>query len=159
MSDWWNWTYFCANFRKFWKYDPCLYQFLHWIRGHLYTRRLILRPISAARPRIDLCTKNPPGKKDHCIHMLWCIFMGLGHNEPWVESHMWPQQPWGQRLSRGHDLFLTLTGMGSNLILQSHPGHARDFAWYRGQRPSPARVIKMSHNNNSRTRKCGGFVA
>ena len=24
-----------------------------------------------------------------------------------------------------------------------HPGHARDFAWYRGQRPSPARVIKM----------------
>ena len=41
----------------------------------------------------------------------------------------------------------------------SHPGHARDFAWYRGQRPSPAHVIKMSHNNNSRTRKCGGFVA
>ena len=41
----------------------------------------------------------------------------------------------------------------------SHPGHARDFAWYRGQRPSPARVIKMTHNNNSRTRKCGGFVA
>ena len=57
---WWNWAYFCANFRKFWKYDPCLYQFLHWIRGHLYTRRLILRPISAACPRIDLCTKNPP---------------------------------------------------------------------------------------------------
>ena len=43
--------------------------------------------------------------------------------------------------------------------LISHPGHARDFAWYRGQRPSPARVIKMSHNNNSRTRKCGGFVS
>ena len=40
-----------------------------------------------------------------------------------------------------------------------HPGHARDFAWYRGQRPSPARVIKMSHSNNSRTRKCGRFVA
>ena len=39
---------------------PCLYQFLHWIRGHRYTRRLILRPISAARPRIDLCTKKPP---------------------------------------------------------------------------------------------------
>ena len=30
------------------------------IRGHLYTRRLILKPISAARPRIDLCTKNTP---------------------------------------------------------------------------------------------------
>ena len=55
-----NWAYFHANLRKFWKYDPCLYQFLHWIRGHCYTRRLILRPISEARPRIDLCTKNPP---------------------------------------------------------------------------------------------------
>ena len=27
--------------------------------------------------------------------------MGLGHNDPWVESHMWPQQMWGQRSSRG----------------------------------------------------------
>ena len=27
--------------------------------------------------------------------------------------------------------------------ISPHPGHARDFAWYRGQRPSPARVIKM----------------
>ena len=60
VSDWWNWVYFRAKFWKFWKYDPCLYQFLHWIRGHHYTRRLILRPISAARPRIDLCTKNSP---------------------------------------------------------------------------------------------------
>ena len=34
------------------------YQFLHWIRGHRFTRRLILSPISVARPRIDLCTKN-----------------------------------------------------------------------------------------------------
>ena len=42
---------------------------------------------------------------------------------------------------------------------ESYPGHARDFAWYHGQRPSPARMIKMSHNNNSRTQKCGGFVA
>ena len=39
-------------------------------------------------------------KKGHCIHILWCIFMGLGHNDPWVESHMWPQQMWGQRSSR-----------------------------------------------------------
>ena len=32
-----------------------------WIRDHRYTcRRLILSPISATRPRIDLCTKNPP---------------------------------------------------------------------------------------------------
>ena len=40
-------------------------------------------------------------KKGHCIHILWCIFMGLGHNDPWVESHMWPQQMWGQRPSSG----------------------------------------------------------
>ena len=31
-------------------------------------------------------------KIDHCIHIHWCIIMGLGHNDPWVESHMWPQQ-------------------------------------------------------------------
>ena len=40
-------------------------------------------------------------KIDHCIHIHWCIPMGLGHNDPWVESHMWPQQTWGQRSSRG----------------------------------------------------------
>ena len=40
-------------------------------------------------------------KNGHCIHILSCIFMGLGHNDPWVESHMWPQQMWGQRSTRG----------------------------------------------------------
>ena len=40
-------------------------------------------------------------KIDHCIHIHWCIPMGLGHNDPWVESHMWPQQMWGQTSSRG----------------------------------------------------------
>ena len=40
-------------------------------------------------------------KIDHCIHIHWCIVRGLGHNDPWVESHMWPQQTWGQRSSRG----------------------------------------------------------
>ena len=40
-------------------------------------------------------------KIDHCIHIHWFIPMGLGHNDPWVESHMWPQQMWGQRSSRG----------------------------------------------------------
>ena len=52
---------FLHHFQKILKIRPCLYQFLHWIRGHRYTRRLILRPISAARPWIDLCTKKPPG--------------------------------------------------------------------------------------------------
>ena len=27
--------------------------------------------------------------------------MGLGHNDPWVESHIRPQKMWGQRSSRG----------------------------------------------------------
>ena len=40
-------------------------------------------------------------KIDHYIHIHWCIVIGLGHNDPWVESHMWPQQTWGQRSSRG----------------------------------------------------------
>ena len=40
-------------------------------------------------------------KIDHCIHIHWCIPMGLGHNDLWVESHVCPQQMWGQRSSRG----------------------------------------------------------
>ena len=40
-------------------------------------------------------------KKGHCIHIRWCIFMGLWHNDPWVESHIKPQQMWGQGSSRG----------------------------------------------------------
>ena len=37
----------------------------------------------------------------HCIHIHWCIPVGLGHKDPWVASHMWPQQTWDQRSSRG----------------------------------------------------------
>ena len=33
--------------------------------------------------------------------ILWCIFMEFGHIDPWIESHKWPQQTWGQRSSRG----------------------------------------------------------
>ena len=40
-------------------------------------------------------------RKGHYIHILWCIFMWLSYNDPWVESHLWPQQFWGQRSSRG----------------------------------------------------------
>ena len=40
-------------------------------------------------------------KIDHCIHIHWCVPMGLGCNDPWVESHMWPQQTWGKRSSSG----------------------------------------------------------
>ena len=31
--------------------------------------------------------------------------MGLGHNDPWVESHIRPQQMWAQRSSRGQYLW------------------------------------------------------
>ena len=40
-------------------------------------------------------------KIDHCIHIHWCIPMGLGHDDPWVESHIRSQHMWGQRSSRG----------------------------------------------------------
>ena len=34
-------------------------------------------------------------------HGTWTQWsLGIGHNDPWVESHMWPQQMWGQRSSR-----------------------------------------------------------
>ena len=46
-------------------------------------------------------------KKGHSIHKLWCIFIGLRHNDLWVESHMWPQQTWGQRSSRVNDLWFS----------------------------------------------------
>ena len=52
-------------------------------------------------------------KIDHCIHIHWCIPMGLGHNDPWVESHMWPQQIRGQRTSRVNDLWLKYLQKGS----------------------------------------------
>ena len=68
-------------------------------------------------------------KIDHCIHIHWCIVMGLGHNDPWVESHLWPQQTWGQRSSRGQWPLVQVFGkkgqcihilwsVFSNLILQ-----------------------------------------
>ena len=67
-------------------------------------------------------------KIDHCIHIHWCIPMGLGHSDPWVESHMWPQQTWSQRSSRGQWPLVQVFGkrasvstyfdVFSNLILQ-----------------------------------------
>ena len=56
-------------------------------------------------------------KIDHCIHIHWCIVMGLGHNDPWVESHMWPQQTWGQRSSRGQWPLVQVFGKKGQCIL------------------------------------------
>ena len=55
-------------------------------------------------------------KIDHCIHIHWCIVMGLGHNDPWVESHMWPQQTWGQRSSRGQWFLVQVFGKKDQCI-------------------------------------------
>ena len=76
-------------------------------------------------------------KKGHCIHILGSIFMGLRHNDPCVESHLWPQQMWGQRSSRGqwppgssflqkghciHILWCIFMGLGQNdpWVVESH---------------------------------------
>ena len=73
---------------------------------------------------------------------------------------------WSPKMPRAMDDWTAQGNNGAAWLVDAHPGHAGDFAWYRGQRPSPARVIKMSHNNNSRTRKlvnlsrnCKGFRA
>ena len=74
--------------------------------------------------------------------------MGLGHNDPWVESHMWPQHTWVQRSSRGqwplvlvfekkghftHILWCIFMGLGHNdLWVESHMWHQQ--TW--GQRSS-----------------------
>ena len=41
-------------------------------------------------------------------------------------------------------LMLTVQHCNSHRLIKTQIGHARDFAWYRGQRPSPARMI-LSH--------------
>ena len=56
-------------------------------------------------------------KIDHYIHIHWCIVMGLGHNDPWVESQMWPQQTWGQRSSRGQWPLVQVFGKKGQCIL------------------------------------------
>ena len=53
---------------------------------------------------------------DHCILIHWCIVMGRGHNDPWVESHMWPQQTWGQRSCRGQWPLVQVFGIKDQCI-------------------------------------------
>ena len=62
------------KFEKILKSDPSLYKFCNWKRGHSYTRRLILWPISAARPHTHFCTKNPPGFNTLNLYALWWKF-------------------------------------------------------------------------------------
>ena len=68
-----------------------------------------------------------------CTHsdVLWCISMGFRHADPWVESHMWPQQQWGQRSPWGHWYFWKMVisimyfdvfpwDLDTMILLQSH---------------------------------------
>ena len=65
------------------------------IRGHRYTRRLILGPISAARPQmIDLCTKNPPGPLTCIFETNWpvsvgSVVKGSCTNDVYSQSEKW----------------------------------------------------------------------
>ena len=43
------------------KIDPFMYQILRFLRGHSYTKTLILLPMLAAHPRRVFCTDYPPG--------------------------------------------------------------------------------------------------
>ena len=53
-------------------------------------------------------------------------------NTPYLTLHAWPSKMAAIPIVLHHRL------------IKTQIGHARDFAWYRGQRPSPARVI-LSH--------------
>ena len=57
-----------SNLGKFWNIDPFIYQILHFIKCHLYTKRLILLPMLAAHPRRIFYTEYPP---DIFLESLW----------------------------------------------------------------------------------------
>ena len=61
------WASFGSNLENFWKINPFIYQILYFIRGHSYTKRLMLLPMLAAHPRRVFCTKYPPGPKCNLI--------------------------------------------------------------------------------------------
>ena len=102
-------------------------------------------------------------KIDHYIHIHWCIPMGLGHNDYWVDSHMWLQQTWGQMPSRGqwplvqffwkkkslylHTLMYFM-GLGCNdPWVESHmwPQQTWDQRSFRGQWPLAKFLKKKGH--------------
>ena len=68
------------NLSQFWKIDPFIYQILHFIKGHSYTKRLILLPMLAAHPRRVFYTEYP--RKVGCG--LWTCCCNFFY------SGMWP---------------------------------------------------------------------
>ena len=95
-------------------------------------------------------------KKGHCIHILWCIFMGLIHNDPWVESHMWSQQPWGQRSSRGQRPFSHLNRYG---VKSNNTMHKYVIAKASETRGSRTALSILHLNSCSFIRKCDSIDA
>ena len=71
------------------------------VRDYVITHSVCSMYVVCSMYIVCMCMYVVFCKIDHCIHIHWCIVMGLGHNDPWVESHMWPQQTLGQRSSRG----------------------------------------------------------
>ena len=65
-----NFLKFETKFGKIWKIDIFIYQILHFIRGHSYTKRLILLRMLAARPRRFFFTKYLPGAQT--LHTVPC---------------------------------------------------------------------------------------
>ena len=57
-----------------------------WVESHMWPQQMWGQRSSRGN---DISSKFL--KKRVTVSILWCIFMGLGHNDPWVESHMWPQ--------------------------------------------------------------------
>ena len=71
---------------KFWKIDPFIYQILHFIRGHSYTKRLILLPMLAAHPCrvLNFVLSTPPPGLWYCyayitiFGLIFCFYFYFG---------------------------------------------------------------------------------
>ena len=61
-----------SNLGKLWKMNPFVYQILHFIRGHSYTKRLILLPMLAACACKVFCTETPSGHYIQWHPISWC---------------------------------------------------------------------------------------
>ena len=65
----------------------CIYDFfvspeLSSVRDYVITHSVCSMYVCSMCMYVVIC------KIDHCIHIHRCIVMGLGHNDPWVESNM-----------------------------------------------------------------------
>ena len=80
-------------------------------------------------------------------------------SNPFVQGGILREHPWSAPLIFAETVHASHILQKGCLTVCGHPGHTPDTLGTLPDIASPARVIKMSHNNNSRTRKSGGFVA